>query len=624
MKTRLAVLTGCVLSMLAITGCNPTIPADPCRADGTPAGSTAYGAFTPRLANGTIRTTPAEMVTEGRALGADVLRAEQDITAPVVPERKSFDDAGLQTLLTIRNDPHLGDAGKPTVIPPHTPEDLATFKTNLKASLQANAPCLVAVENEEVGSPFVSGSASDYLAELKATIDVAHPLGIPVTNGGIVSGVSALLTWQDLSQHSGKPAADDFARRAFVKATQQKLLSNLLASTDGTLPPGPSADNLAKANQLIAAYRALPLDYVNFHWYIDNDLALTQTVNYLKHATGHPVITHEIGQYNVDPSVVTGHLQTLARLGTPHRDLVRRRRRPRLRPPRRPRRPPPERPCLPRAGHRALNPRPGVAHPRKGAGPVGTVGGDGLRTHERRAASGSGAGRRRLAPRGVARAHGPTHGAASTPSYWVDLVTDRRTRRHRLRHLRGRPRSPVGASLQAGRPGRPGPRAARRGAARHSGRTDDVGHRPRPDRHHDPHRAVPRLDEDRLARPRQRGTGRMAGPDPQAAGGARSTSGAGSCPSAREATRRRRSKTATRMLFDEAADAVEVARRLWDSWEDDAEIRDAATGRFIDRDKLHFVDFEGEFFSVRGPSITPRPPQGQPRRRRPGPRRSGL
>ncbi|MFG6297294.1 LLM class flavin-dependent oxidoreductase [Streptomyces rochei] len=65
-------------------------------------------------------------------------------------------------------------------------------------------------------------------------------------------------------------------------------------------------------------------------------------------------------------------------------------------------------------------------------------------------------------------------------------------------------------------------------------------------------------------------------------------------------------------LFDEAADHVEVVRRLWDSWEDDAEIRDAATGRFIDRDKLHYIDFEGTHFSVRGPSITPRPPQGQP------------
>ncbi|MCU1503397.1 MAG: FMNH2-utilizing oxygenase [Ilumatobacteraceae bacterium] len=68
----------------------------------------------------------------------------------------------------------------------------------------------------------------------------------------------------------------------------------------------------------------------------------------------------------------------------------------------------------------------------------------------------------------------------------------------------------------------------------------------------------------------------------------------------------------TAELFDEAADAVEVARRLWDSWEDDAIIRDAPTGRFIDREKLHYIDFSGRFFDVKGPSIVPRPPQGQP------------
>lgn len=55
-----------------------------------------------------------------------------------------------------------------------------------------------------------------------------------------------------------------------------------------------------------------------------------------------------------------------------------------------------------------------------------------------------------------------------------------------------------------------------------------------------------------------------------------------------------------------------MVRRLWDSWEDGAEIRDVATGRFVDRDRLHYVDFEGAHFSVRGPSIVPRPPQGQP------------
>jgi alkanesulfonate monooxygenase SsuD/methylene tetrahydromethanopterin reductase-like flavin-dependent oxidoreductase (luciferase family) len=65
-------------------------------------------------------------------------------------------------------------------------------------------------------------------------------------------------------------------------------------------------------------------------------------------------------------------------------------------------------------------------------------------------------------------------------------------------------------------------------------------------------------------------------------------------------------------LFDEAADCVEVVRRLWDSWQDDAVIKDAATGRYIDRDRLHYIDFSGRWFQVKGPSITPRPPQGQP------------
>jgi alkanesulfonate monooxygenase SsuD/methylene tetrahydromethanopterin reductase-like flavin-dependent oxidoreductase (luciferase family) len=65
-------------------------------------------------------------------------------------------------------------------------------------------------------------------------------------------------------------------------------------------------------------------------------------------------------------------------------------------------------------------------------------------------------------------------------------------------------------------------------------------------------------------------------------------------------------------LWREVGDAIEVVARLWDSWEDDAVIRDVATGRYLDRDKVHYIDFSGEFFSVKGPSITPRPPQAHP------------
>jgi alkanesulfonate monooxygenase SsuD/methylene tetrahydromethanopterin reductase-like flavin-dependent oxidoreductase (luciferase family) len=78
-----------------------------------------------------------------------------------------------------------------------------------------------------------------------------------------------------------------------------------------------------------------------------------------------------------------------------------------------------------------------------------------------------------------------------------------------------------------------------------------------------------------------------------------------------------RSSVAGAALGQEAAASIEVSRRLWDSWEDDAVIRDVATGRYIDVDKLHYADFEtpadfaGSGYSVKGPSIIPRPLQGQ-------------
>lgn len=64
-------------------------------------------------------------------------------------------------------------------------------------------------------------------------------------------------------------------------------------------------------------------------------------------------------------------------------------------------------------------------------------------------------------------------------------------------------------------------------------------------------------------------------------------------------------------LARETADVIDTARALWDSWEDDAVVKDRATGRFLDADRVHHVDFEGAAFSVKGPLITPRPPQGQ-------------
>lgn len=59
-----------------------------------------------------------------------------------------------------------------------------------------------------------------------------------------------------------------------------------------------------------------------------------------------------------------------------------------------------------------------------------------------------------------------------------------------------------------------------------------------------------------------------------------------------------------------AAEFVDVMRGLWDSWDDDAFLRDKQSGQYFDRSKYHVLNHEGAHFKVRGPLDTARPPQG--------------
>ena len=61
-----------------------------------------------------------------------------------------------------------------------------------------------------------------------------------------------------------------------------------------------------------------------------------------------------------------------------------------------------------------------------------------------------------------------------------------------------------------------------------------------------------------------------------------------------------------------AVEYLEVTKGLWDSWEDDAFVRNKETGQFIDPHKLHRVNHKGEFFSVQGPLTISRSKQGRP------------
>jgi FMN-dependent oxidoreductase (nitrilotriacetate monooxygenase family) len=64
--------------------------------------------------------------------------------------------------------------------------------------------------------------------------------------------------------------------------------------------------------------------------------------------------------------------------------------------------------------------------------------------------------------------------------------------------------------------------------------------------------------------------------------------------------------------YERAREFYDVVTGLWDSWADDAFIRDAESGIFLDPEKMHVLAHKGEFLSVRGPLNIARPIQGWP------------
>ena len=64
--------------------------------------------------------------------------------------------------------------------------------------------------------------------------------------------------------------------------------------------------------------------------------------------------------------------------------------------------------------------------------------------------------------------------------------------------------------------------------------------------------------------------------------------------------------------YRRAREFIDVVTGLWDSWADDAFIRDVDTGIYFNPDRLHTLNHKGEHLSVRGPLNVARPIQGWP------------
>ncbi|CAG4890443.1 LLM class flavin-dependent oxidoreductase [Paraburkholderia gardini] len=66
------------------------------------------------------------------------------------------------------------------------------------------------------------------------------------------------------------------------------------------------------------------------------------------------------------------------------------------------------------------------------------------------------------------------------------------------------------------------------------------------------------------------------------------------------------------LRYERAREFYDVVAGLWDSWEDDAFLRDKESGVYFDPEKLHVLNHRGKHFQVRGPLNVARSPQGWP------------
>src|SRR6185295_18026143 len=64
--------------------------------------------------------------------------------------------------------------------------------------------------------------------------------------------------------------------------------------------------------------------------------------------------------------------------------------------------------------------------------------------------------------------------------------------------------------------------------------------------------------------------------------------------------------------YQRAREFYDVVTGLWDSWADDAFVRDAENGIYFDPERLHVLGHKGKYYSVRGPLNVARPIQGWP------------
>jgi len=185
------------------------------------------------------------------------------------------------------------------------PTDMVQYKQLLNNVLDVYTPEIAIIENEPFNVNYYSGPIENYFTELKAAINVCHSRGVKVADGGLNSQRVCELVYQNYVSKGEQQKADDFAARALIDKNLR------VAQGKGSAEATSLLDDTRK---MVDEYKILNLDYVNIHWYepIKSDIdqtvtspgVLQEVANYLRPATGHPVITNEFGQFNTTTTLI--------------------------------------------------------------------------------------------------------------------------------------------------------------------------------------------------------------------------------------------------------------------------------------------------------------------------------
>ena len=168
--------------------------------------------------------------------------------------------------------------------------------------LDRTRPAMLSVENEEDSELFYTGTPEEYGAVLQAACEVAHARHIDCTNGGLVSSLVGLLTWEDILSRGEAAQACNFAWRAFAEPGQPVRPEVLCRAGSAADLPMAVREKIARGHALLEVYPGAGIDALNFHWYVADDKAMSQAVEFLRSQSDLPVLTNELGQHDEDPA----------------------------------------------------------------------------------------------------------------------------------------------------------------------------------------------------------------------------------------------------------------------------------------------------------------------------------